>query len=109
MNDDEDGLDAAGPVDLTPLFGRPDPERLDRLARRISASVAASRAPRSVLEQLAAWAPAALVVAFALAALVWVPALVAPRPDPRDPATALLKLALSRPGPRGDRATWFKP
>jgi len=107
MSGDDDG---ESPVDLGPLYGRPDPQRLDRLAQRISTSIAAGRAPRSVMDQLAAWAPVAVGLAFAVAVLAWVPAFaVSPRKPPAGPGAALLQLALSNPGPGGQRPIWFKP
>jgi hypothetical protein len=77
MSDDD-------PIDFTPLYRPPDPARLDALAGRISASVAAQRR-RPVLSLLVAWAPAAVAAALVLAALAWVPALTKPSPA-RTPA-----------------------
>lgn len=109
MNADHDDNDDR--VDLSPLYGAPDPARLERLTRRITASVTSRRRPRSVMEQLAAWAPFAVGLALVVAALAWVPALVAP-PASRGPASleaALLERAFSGTSPRAGRALWFTP
>jgi len=104
MTDDQD------PIDFTPLYGKPDPARLDRLAERITASLAARRRPRSVMAQLAAWAPAAIGCALLAAALAWIPALASPpRHQPDSSAAMLLELALSDTGPRGERLILFSP
>ncbi len=97
------------PIDFTPLYGPPDPARLERLAGRISASVAARRR-RSLVEQLLAWAPWAIGVAALLAALAWVPALTmsTPRRTP-GPEVVLLQRALSGGGSPSHRRLWFSP
>ena len=106
MNDDMDDEDK---VDFTPLFEAPDPARLERLAQRITAS-AAHRRPRSVMAQLVAWAPVAVGLSLAVAALAWLPAFTAPpeRPSP-SAEMMLLELSLSGPGPRAEQPLWFKP
>ena len=107
MSDDNHDKDR---VDLTPLYAPPDPDRLHRLARRIAASVAAKRKPRSVMDQLAAWAPAAVGFAMVAAVLAWAPALIAsPKPRTSDTAEALLQMALSTPGPGSGQSLWFSP
>ena len=108
MNDDVDDEDK-DKVDFTPLFEAPDPKRLEQLARRITAS-ATHRRPRSVMAQLRAWAPVAVGLSLAVAALAWLPAVMAP-PERRPPSAEmmLLQLSLSRPGPRAEQPLWFKP